>query len=80
MAAVIYQAYVARHLRRERIFRDRSHLIDTLQENEYIPRYRFPRRTILELTDLIKEDVTRPSCRSHPIEAHVQVGHFKSEK
>ncbi|XP_041377269.1 LOW QUALITY PROTEIN: putative nuclease HARBI1 [Gigantopelta aegis] len=73
MAAIIYQALIARQIRRERIFRDRSYLLETLQDSDYIPRYRFPRTTILQLTDLIREDIVRPSCRSHPIQPHIQV-------
>jgi hypothetical protein len=60
-------------LRRERIFRDRSNALEVLCDQELMRRYRFPRATILELTELIREDVEHPTRRSHAIPAHIQV-------
>lgn len=62
-----------RALRRERVFRDRIDPLDKFTDYELIARYRFPRRTVLELTDLIRNAVQHPTSRSCAIPAHTQV-------
>lgn len=60
-------------LRRERVFRDRSQVLDMLTDSELIGRYRFPRRVILQLTDDVKNFIQPQTLRSHAIPAHIQV-------
>nr|XP_034327180.1 putative nuclease HARBI1 [Crassostrea gigas] len=59
--------------RRERVFRDRSQVLDMLTDSELIGRYRFPRRVILQLTDDVKDFIQPQTLRSHAIPAHIQV-------
>ena len=44
-------------LRKERVFRDRSQALDTLNDHELINRYRFPSHVFLRLVDLVKKDI-----------------------
>ena len=65
-------------LRRERTFREQSTALNELNDRELIERYRFPRHGILQITALVKEDVERPTARSHAIPAFIQVQHMFS--
>ncbi|XP_061188005.1 putative nuclease HARBI1 [Saccostrea echinata] len=60
-------------LRRERVFRDRSQVLDTMSDYELIERYRFPSNVILTLVDAVKKDIEPKTCRSYAIPAHIQV-------
>ena len=60
-------------LRKERVFRDRSQALDTLNDQELISRYRFPSHVIWRLVDLVKQDIEPKTYRSHAIPAHIQV-------
>ncbi|XP_046344257.2 putative nuclease HARBI1 [Haliotis rufescens] len=62
-----------RNIRRERIFRDRTEVLDTLTDTELIARYRFPRHTILQLVDRVSAEISRPTQRSCALPVHVQV-------
>jgi hypothetical protein len=74
MAAAFFLLFdTERAMRRERVFRDRLDPLDTLTDYELIARYRFPRKVILEVTDLLKEDIQHPTSRSHAISPHIQV-------
>lgn len=73
MAAFLLLFENERALRRERVFRDRGNPIDNFTDIELIARYRFPSRTILSLTDLVRDRVQHPTSRSHAIPALVQV-------
>ena len=73
MAAAFFILMQRRAFRRERVFRDRGQQLDTLNDEELIARYRFPRRSIMEITDLVRDLVERPTNRSHAIPAHIQV-------
>lgn len=68
-----------RALRRERVFRDRIDPLDKFTDL-LIARYRFPRRRVLELTDLIRNAVQHPTSRSCAIPAHTQVSLISSYK
>ena len=46
-----------RGIRRERVFRDRTHPLEIYDDEELLKRFRFPRHAILELTDLVREDI-----------------------
>lgn len=60
-------------LRRERVFRDRSQVLDMLTDSELIKRYRFLRRVILQLADDVKDYIQPQTLRSHAIPAQIQV-------
>jgi hypothetical protein len=60
-------------LRRERVFRDRTQVLDTMTDEELISRYRFPSHVILRLVDAVREDIAPDTFRSHAIPAHIQV-------
>ena len=76
MAAFMILFENERALRRKRVFRDREHPLDKFSDTELISRYRFPRHTIIELTDLIKDRVQHPTARSHAIPPHLQVSFY----
>ncbi|XP_061191721.1 putative nuclease HARBI1 [Saccostrea echinata] len=59
--------------RRERVFRDRSNPLDTFNDTEVVARYRFPRRYIFELVDLVQDKIQHPTTRSYAIPSHIQV-------
>ncbi|KAK3591843.1 hypothetical protein CHS0354_007706, partial [Potamilus streckersoni] len=70
---LIQQQNAQRSLQRQRVFRDRTRVLDNLDDRNLMSRYRFPRYIILQLTDLVRDDVQRPTLRSHPIPAYIQV-------
>lgn len=53
--------------RGRRVFRDRNNLLDYLNDREVIERYRFLRRYLNEVVDLVKEDIERLINRSKVI-------------
>lgn len=67
-----------RAFKRERVFRDRSQPLDFLNDVDLISRYRFPRRVLKELINVV--DVTcRPAkIRSHSIST--QAERYQREK
>jgi hypothetical protein len=65
-----------RAIHRERIFHDRAQNLDTLSDSELICRYRFPRQSIISLSDLFAPVIQRPTARSKYI-PHIQVIHTK---
>jgi hypothetical protein len=73
MAAFMILFQRRRALRRERVFRDWSQALDVYTDDELISRYRFPRQSILEITDSVKGDIERPSFKGQAIPAHIQV-------
>ncbi|XP_061191607.1 putative nuclease HARBI1 [Saccostrea echinata] len=58
--------------RRERVFRDITQVLDTMTDVELIERYRFPRVTILDLVNDLKDLIQPKTNRSHSIPAHIQ--------
>lgn len=58
---------------RERVFRDRSEVIDILTDSELIGRYRFSRRVNLKLADDVKDYIQPQTLKSHAIPAHIQI-------
>ncbi|CAC5396666.1 HARBI1 [Mytilus coruscus] len=74
MAGLILFNFINRRaIRRERVFRDRSDDLDSLNDDQLIARYRFPKRCIMELTDTVRDLIERPTVRSHAIPLHIQV-------
>lgn len=57
---------------RERVFRDRSQVLNMLTDSELIGRYRFPMRVILQLTEDVKDYIPPQPLRSHAIPAHIK--------
>ena len=47
-----------------RVFRDRLNPIEELTETECIQRFRFDRNGIMDIRDLLKDDLIRPTNRS----------------
>ena len=61
-------------------FCDRTDDLDALNDDQIIARYRFPRRSILDITDSLSDLIERPSdlierpsARSRAIPPHIQV-------
>ncbi|CAC5370901.1 HARBI1 [Mytilus coruscus] len=72
-ALVIFNVINRRALRRDPVFRDRTDDLDFLNDDQLIARYRFPRQSILDLTDTLRDAIERPSNRSNAIPPHIQV-------
>ena len=62
-----------RALRRQRIFRDRNNPLDYLPEEDIIQRYRLTRQLILQVCDMVRDDIERPTNRSSPLPVSLQV-------
>lgn len=60
-------------IRKDRVFRDRSHPLDIYDDAELIRRYRMPRHCILDLIDTLSTDLEPPTMRSHSIPASLQI-------
>nr|XP_022308063.1 putative nuclease HARBI1 [Crassostrea virginica] len=75
MAAVLYLAddEIERECKRMRVFRDRNNPLEVLNDIEVIERYRLPRNVLIRLVELVREDVERPTKRSHSLSALTQV-------
>ena len=57
MAAPILRYHNRRNLRRNRIFRDRTHPLEVYDDDEVIRRFRLPRHVILQLTVELTADL-----------------------
>ena len=75
MAAVLYLAddEIERECKRMRVFRDRNNPLEVLNDIEVIERYRLPRNVLIRLVELVREDVERPTKRSHSLSTLIQV-------
>ena len=72
MAALFAALEQRRALRRERVFRDHTQVLDTLSDTELISRYRFDRTVIYEIISRISDDVKHPTERGgHVIPPHI---------
>ncbi|XDV25459.1 hypothetical protein PO909_029375 [Leuciscus waleckii] len=60
-------------MRRERVFRDRSNLLEIYNNEDFIGRFRLPKEAILSLTDELAEVLSPATSRSHSIPAVLQV-------
>ncbi|CAG2220329.1 HARBI1 [Mytilus edulis] len=56
-----------RAMRRERVFRDRTNIMDSLNDIELISRYRLDRRSIFDLVDVLAPHLERPTLRNFAI-------------
>ncbi|XP_065944922.1 putative nuclease HARBI1 [Magallana gigas] len=62
-----------RALRRERVFRDMSQPLDSLDDVDLISWYRFPRRVLLELIDAVDATCRPATNRSYSIPTQLQM-------
>ncbi|XP_064605835.1 putative nuclease HARBI1 [Liolophura sinensis] len=62
-----------RTIRRERVFRDRTHPLDVLNDGDVVARYRLDRRSILQVVDFLTPALERPTNRNHAIPVVLQV-------
>lgn len=62
-----------RAFRRERVFRDRENPLDVYNDEGLIKRFRMPRPLLLEVIDLIEDDISHPTRRSHALPSALQV-------
>ncbi|KAK3715217.1 hypothetical protein QZH41_018323 [Actinostola sp. cb2023] len=62
-----------RAIRRERVFRDRTNVLDTLNNFSIIERYRLSREMIFRLIDEVKDKLEPPTKRSHAVPTQLQV-------
>lgn len=69
---LIYGDY-HRHLRRERVFRDRLNPLDYLDDDQVIYKYRLNRRAIVFLCQLLEDSLTPVTERSHALPTHTKV-------
>ena len=60
-------------LRRERLFRDRSNPLEIFDDQDLIKRYRFPRVKLIEIIELCREGLERPTNRNNALPVHSQV-------
>lgn len=60
-------------LRRDRVFSDRSQVLDTFTDEELFGRHRFPLYVTPQLTDEVKDFIQPKTLRSHSIIAYIQV-------
>lgn len=60
-------------IRKDRVFRDRSHPLDIYDDAELIRRYRMPRHCIIQLIDTLSTDLEPPTMRSRSIPASLQI-------
>ena len=61
------------NLRRERIFRDRTHPLDTYTDEEIRCRYRLSREMIMNLHNMIADDLEPHTQRNHVIKKINQI-------
>ncbi|XP_064596850.1 putative nuclease HARBI1 [Liolophura sinensis] len=62
-----------RTIRRERVFRDRTHPLDVLNGGDVVARYRVDRRAFLQVVDFLTPALERPTNRNHAIPVVLQV-------
>ena len=62
-----------RGMRRERLFRDRSNPLDSLDDLQLYQRFRLNRQGIYELTDMLDVDLKRATNRSMALSSTLQV-------
>lgn len=73
MAAAFFILQQHRLIRRERIFRDRMHPLDTYNDEEIKGRYRLNRDMIIELYELIHKHLEPHTKRNHAVPGLLQM-------
>ena len=64
---------IARGLARQRIFRDRRYPLEIYDDVDMYERYRFTRRGVMKLLDILEPHLQPPTMRSHAIDYRIQV-------
>ena len=73
MAAQLLYVCNARALQRERVFRDRLNPLDTYSDRRMHKYYRFTRRGIMQVIDILQPHLQNQTQRSHAIDPRVQI-------
>ncbi len=60
-------------VRKPRTFRPRINPLEVYDDTQLFDRYRFPRRVILELLDMVRPELVKPTNRNHKIEPEIQL-------
>jgi hypothetical protein len=60
-------------MRRERIFKDRTNQLEIYDDLELIERFTFDRRTILQITQLLQDDLESSTFRNKAIPPLIKV-------
>lgn len=64
---------IQRSLRQQRVFRDRTQPLDSLNDSQLISRYRFPRRVILDMIDGVDKQLRPYTTGIHAIPTQPQL-------
>ncbi|XP_072168617.1 putative nuclease HARBI1 [Diadema setosum] len=67
------QEAARRNFRRQRVFRDRLNPLDHYDDSEMLKNYRFSREGVLRIIDIVKDDLQKPTNRSHALDPSIQV-------
>lgn len=70
---LVYRLALRRQLRRERVFRDRTHPFELYDDIDLYARYRFRRQDIIDLVDVVQGDIDRAFTRLGSLPALLQV-------
>ena len=62
-----------RVLRKERVFNDGNNPVDSLSDAEVLRNYRFTRKTIFELTEVVAPDLDHPTHRDYSLSSNMQL-------
>ncbi|XP_063953826.1 putative nuclease HARBI1 [Lytechinus pictus] len=73
MAALLYAIQQAAVLRRERVFRDRTHPLDIYDDSEMLKFYRFSRQGCVHIINRLAPYIEHPTRRNSAIPASLQV-------
>ena len=73
VALILLEREERRALRRQRVFRDRLHPLDTYDDTDLIQRYRVTRPVLLEVIDLVDDDIAPYTRRSRAVPTSLQV-------
>ena len=78
-ALLIFDKLQRRDIRKQRVFRDRRNPLDYLTDGEIREKYRLPRFYLLQLVELVRSDLEKPTQRSQPISPTIQVKYFRNQ-
>ena len=56
-----------------RIFRDRSNPFELYNDDNFRYRYRLSKPTVIEIIEMLRPDLERPTQRNHALPVHLQV-------
>lgn len=65
--------FMQRSLARQRVFRDRRNPFEIYDDQELYERFRFDRRAIFTIVDLVREEMARKTRRSCAVSVELQV-------